>query len=57
MEGSRRASHNLSLLRKCYSCPTHILWIRYDLSTEKLHYTTAMLRNDTLPFLTRTVAT
>ena len=57
MEGSRRAGHNLSLLRKCYSCPTHILWIRYDLSTEKLHYTTAMLRNDTLPFLTRTVAT
>ena len=33
----------------------HILRICYDLSTEKLHYTTAMLHYDTLPFLTRTV--
>ena len=33
----------------------HVLRIRYDLSTEKLHYTTATLRYDTLSFLTRTV--
>ena len=34
---------------------THVLWIRYDLSAEKLHYTTATLRYNTLPFLTRTI--
>ena len=31
----------------------HFLWICYDLSTEKLHYTTATLRYVT--FLTHTV--
>ena len=28
----------------------HVLRIRYELSTEKLQYTTAMLHNDILPF-------
>ena len=39
----------------CHACPTHVLRIHYDLSTEKIHYTTATLCNNTLPFLTRTV--
>ena len=28
----------------------HVQWICYDLSTQKLHYTTAALRCDTLPY-------
>ena len=38
-----------------YACATHALRISYDLSTQKLHYSRAMLRYDTLPFLTHSV--
>ena len=45
----------MHVLRMPYACPTDSLRTCYELNAEKLHYTTATLRYNTLPFLTHTV--
>ena len=43
-------SVGLAQARPNYALATHVLQISYNLSTQKLYYTTATLQYDTLPF-------